>query len=125
MRAVLEGFLRARRSVRRFTADPVPLDIVQRLIETAAYSPSAHNRQPWRFAIITQSSSKSELSEAMAAAFRRDLERDGLPTDEVQARVRRSLSRIVAAPVIIVICMDLADMDIYPDPTRQEAERIM
>ncbi len=121
----LEGFLRTRRSVRRFAETPVPTELALRLIETATFVPSAHNRQPWRFAVVTQPPLKSELSKAMASGFRRDLEADGLPPSEVAARVEKSRTRIEAAPVVLIICMDRSDMDRYPDADRQEAERVM
>jgi len=40
--------VRRRMSVRAFKLDPVPGDVVRRLIETAAYAPSGGNLQPWR-----------------------------------------------------------------------------
>ena len=61
----------------------------------------------------------------MAGRFRADLERDGLPEDQVQARVEKSRARIASAPVVIILCMDLSEMDQYPDASRAEAERIM
>jgi coenzyme F420-0:L-glutamate ligase / coenzyme F420-1:gamma-L-glutamate ligase len=49
----IHNFLRARRSVRRFKTDLIPAPVIQRIIETATYAPSAHNLQPWRFAVVT------------------------------------------------------------------------
>jgi nitroreductase len=48
--AQAEQFLRSRRSVRRFKDKPIEQDILQRLIETARYAPTASNAQPlvWR-----------------------------------------------------------------------------
>jgi coenzyme F420-0:L-glutamate ligase/coenzyme F420-1:gamma-L-glutamate ligase len=46
-------FLQSRRSVRRFRADPVPRAILERLVHAAVSAPSATNRQPWRFAVVT------------------------------------------------------------------------
>jgi F420 biosynthesis protein FbiB-like protein len=121
----LHSFLRTRRSIRRFkpgTVDPV---ILTRIIETAAYAPSAHNRQPWRFAILTRSETKIRLSDSLTAAFRKDLAADGLPENEITALLDRSKSRINQAPVVIILCMDASEMDVYPDEKRTSAERIM
>ena len=45
--------LRARRSVREFSSEPVPREVVLRCIETAAQAPSGANKQPWTFALVT------------------------------------------------------------------------
>jgi nitroreductase len=52
-----EGFLeilRARRSVRSFDRRPVPREALARLVEAATTAPSATNRQPWRFTVVTR-----------------------------------------------------------------------
>jgi coenzyme F420-0:L-glutamate ligase/coenzyme F420-1:gamma-L-glutamate ligase len=123
--AELHAFLRSRRSIRRFLPDPVSDSVVERILATAAFAPSAHNRQPWRFAVLIKDTSKSALADSMARRFRADLEGDGLPEDEVQARVEKSRARIASAPVVIILCMDLSEMDQYPDASRAEAERLM
>jgi F420 biosynthesis protein FbiB-like protein len=121
----LQAFLRGRHSIRQFESRPVPEEIIRRILETATYAPSAHNDQPWRFAALTVSAPKSRLAEAMAADFRRDLEKDGLPEAEVAARLDRSRRRIVDAPVVVILCMDATGMDAYPDSKRQQAETTM
>jgi F420 biosynthesis protein FbiB-like protein len=121
----LHSFLRSRRSVRRFKVDPVPAASIERILNTATFAPSAHNRQPWRFAVLTDPSHKSRLANAMALAFRQDLEGGNLPGEEVDAQVEKSRSRINSAPVVVVLCMDMSEMDLYPDSRRSAAERIM
>ena len=121
----MHEFLRSRRSIRRFTSEPVTSEIIERILFTATSAPSAHNRQPWRFAVLTTDQSKGALAEAMALRFRADLEADGMPQAQVEARVGKSRSRIMAAPIAVVLCMDVSEMDHYPDAWRNEAERIM
>ncbi len=41
-----------RRSVRRFRSDPVPEHVLAQVLEAATLAPSAHNSQPWRFAVL-------------------------------------------------------------------------
>lgn len=119
------SLLRERRSVRRFRPDPVPRDTLNDILETAAWAPSAHNRQPWRFAALTSMAAKSTLAQALGEAFERDLAADGLPADEVATRVNRSRQRITQAPVCVLLCLDPTVGDVYPDETRQEAEYLM
>jgi len=52
--------VRARRSVRRFTADPVPRELIDRCIEAARLAPSACHRQVWRF-IVTEGELKDRI----------------------------------------------------------------
>lgn len=118
-------FLRSRRSIRRFSEQPVETDLLNRILETSTYAPSAHNSQPWRYAVITTQPMKKELADRMAAEFERDLSRDGLPGVEIQRRLERSRNRIEQAPVVIIICLDESDLDQYGDDRRQEAETIM
>jgi F420 biosynthesis protein FbiB-like protein len=118
----LHNFLRTRRSIRRFKPDPVPDSIIQNILTTATFAPSAHNRQPWRFCVVTTSDVKQKLADVMGTEFKRDLEADGLPQEEIQKRVTRSRERILAAPVVIILNLDMSEMDMYPDKKRRQAE---
>lgn len=124
-RAELHDFLRSRRSIRRFKPIAVDHSVLNRIIETAIHAPSAHNRQPWRFAVLTHPQPKIRLSEFLTADFRRDLAADQLGEAEIEARLNLSKNRIQNAPVVIVLCMDASEMDVYPDEKRASAERIM
>jgi coenzyme F420-0:L-glutamate ligase/coenzyme F420-1:gamma-L-glutamate ligase len=119
------AFLRSRRSIRRFQSVAVEPDVIVRLLTTATHAASAHNRQPWRFAVVTAGSARSCLADVMTFEFRRDLEADGVAPAEVHSRLERSRARIESAPVAIVLCMDAAEMDSYSDARRAEAERTM
>jgi coenzyme F420-0:L-glutamate ligase/coenzyme F420-1:gamma-L-glutamate ligase len=118
-------FLRSRRSVRRFRDKIVSLETVNRVIETSLHAPSAHNSQPWRYAIATTSEAKIRLAAKMASDFRSDLAHEGLSSEEIEKRIERSRSRIISAPVVIVICLDETELDVYPDDKRQKAETLM
>jgi coenzyme F420-0:L-glutamate ligase/coenzyme F420-1:gamma-L-glutamate ligase len=118
-------FLRSRRSVRRFLPQPVDAQLLERLLETATWAPSAHNRQPWRFAVLTTAGTKTLLAREMATDFRRDLLSDGLSGEEADKLVTRSRNRIMEAPVVVLLCLDPTVGDTYPDPDRQQAEYIM
>src|SRR5512140_3006418 len=121
----LHDFIRSRRSVRRFKPGPVDNAAIRRMIETAVSAPSAHNRQPWRFCVVRQPEAKARLADAMAAEFRRDLLQDNLPPSDIDLRVETSRSRINSSPLVVVLCMEMSEMDVYPDARRAEAERIM
>jgi F420 biosynthesis protein FbiB-like protein len=121
----LHNFLRTRRSIRRFKPNPVSDSVIQNILTTATFAPSAHNRQPWRFVVVTDSSVKEKLANAMAVEFERDLEKDKLPHKEIQQRITRSRERMITAPVLIILNLDMSEMDIYPDKKRNKAEYLM
>jgi coenzyme F420-0:L-glutamate ligase / coenzyme F420-1:gamma-L-glutamate ligase len=120
-----EAAMRARRSVRRYLEQPVRRAALERVLAAAAWAPSAHNRQPWRFSVLTHSDDKQRLAHAMGERLRADRLRDGDDIRVIDGDVARSRARITEAPALIVVSMTLADMDRYPDPRRSEAERIM
>jgi nitroreductase len=51
----------ARRSCRFFSDEPVPRDLIERLIAVAHSAPSGANRKPWRFVAIDEPSLKHEI----------------------------------------------------------------
>ncbi len=122
---VLMNVIMGRRSIRRYRSEAVPRTILEQLLTAAIWAPSAHNRQPWRFAVIQEQSSKEDLALAMGQRLRHDLEADNVPADVIHQDVARSYERITSAPVLMMIGLSLADMDTYPDNKRSQAEYIM
>ena len=118
-------FLRDRRSLRHFEARALPPACIEKLLEAATWAPSAHNRQPWRFVVIQAASTKELLAREMGARLRQDLQADGLPDDLIEADVLRSYGRITSAPLLILLCMSLSDMDVYTDDQRNSHEATM
>ena len=58
----------------------------------------------------------------MALEFERDLTHDGVPPEKIQSQVQRSKERITSAPLLILLCLDMTEMDVYPDKKRGQAE---
>ena len=106
----LRDFLRSRRSIRRFKADPVPDSVIEDLLATATFAPSAHNRQPWRFAVVKDPASRQRLGAALKSRMRADMQAEGAPESEIESRVTRSLRRIDEAPALILLCRDVTDV---------------
>ena len=114
-----------RRSIRRFENTPISRDVLQRVLEAATWAPSAHNRQPWRFAVLVTAESQQQLAEAMAARLEADLKADGISQDMIEKDTSRSKRRLTGATVLIVVCLTMTDMDQYPDQRRQRFEHMM
>lgn len=117
--------IRGRRSVRRYLPRGVPDEAVGRVLEAARWAPSPHGRQPWRFAVIRNDETKSQLAGAMGGEWRLNLEMDGQQAKVVQRRLEGSRRRLLDAPVLVLICLYLEDLDAYPDPDRQANETTM
>lgn len=114
-----------RRSIRRYQDRSVPEELLREILTAATWAPSAHNRQPWRFAVLRQLETRKSLAQEMGDRLRQDLTADGLQPHLIEADVSRSYQRITSAPILVLVCMSLVDMDDYPDARRQENERIM
>lgn len=82
--AVLENIF-SRTSVRKFTSEPVSGEQVETLLKAAMSAPSAMNRQPWRFVVI----SDRQKLDSMAA--------------------KMPYARLDTAPMAIVVCGDLSE----------------
>ena len=60
----LRDNLSKRRSIRMFSADPVPKDIIENAIRAAGTAPSGANHQPWHFVAISDPETKRKIREA-------------------------------------------------------------
>jgi nitroreductase len=58
-------WLRSRRSVRTFRAEPLGREVLERVMLAATTAPSNTNRQPWRFAVVTSERQRRALSTAV------------------------------------------------------------
>lgn len=50
-----------RRSVRAYRADPIPEDLLNRVLDAARIAPSGNNRQPWKFVLVRDPALKGQL----------------------------------------------------------------
>jgi F420 biosynthesis protein FbiB-like protein len=121
----LASVIGERRSVRRYGSAQIGEAVVERLLTAATRAPSAHNRQPWRFAVLDDADSKHKLAIAMGQRLRQDRTADGDDPAAIEADVARSHARLTEAPLVIVAAVDTSDMDQYPDKRRSDAEYLM
>ncbi len=67
MRERLNDFydnINRRRTVREFSARPVPRDIIETALKAANTAPSGANLQPWHFAVVSGAETKRRIREA-------------------------------------------------------------
>jgi nitroreductase len=70
----------AKRAVRSYRDEPVPVDTVRQIVDQARWTGSARNRQPWRFAAVYEAGIRAEL-----------------------ARLGEYAGHLAAAPVVLVL----------------------
>ncbi len=51
--------IKTRMSIRKFKADPVPQDVLRQVVETAQWSPSYKNSQPWEVVVLSGAKKKA------------------------------------------------------------------
>jgi nitroreductase len=51
-----------RRSIRSYKPDPIPLQVLERVLEAARRSPSASNKQPWRLIVVTDQKIREQIA---------------------------------------------------------------
>jgi nitroreductase len=54
--------IKTRRSVRKFKADPIPDEVIEKILEAGRWAPSGLNNQPWRFAVVRNTATKEKIS---------------------------------------------------------------
>ena len=114
--------LRTTFAAREFTADPLPDDALAKMLDQARFAPSGGNRQGWRVIVVRDPGTKRALADFSAFAGRRyaaqaangenpwntidppRVDADTIERTPVPARLTES---IAAAPVVLVVCVDL------------------
>jgi coenzyme F420-0:L-glutamate ligase / coenzyme F420-1:gamma-L-glutamate ligase len=121
----LSTLIQSRRSVRNYQNRPVPHEFIEQILESARWAPSPHGRQPWRFAVLTVPKLKQRIADEMGSTWQQNLKMDGQNAEIVNIRLEKSRQRVLKAPVIIIPCLYLEDLDYYPDERRQADEKTM
>lgn len=120
--AALDGLI-ARRTVRAFDERrTVPSELLAEAVAHATTAPAPHHTRPWRF-LRLGTSARAHLLDAMADAWRADLQGDGLEPTAIDRRLARSDALHRRAPELLAAFVDLADAHPYPDARRSRAER--
>ena len=56
--------IKTRRSVREFSDNPVPIELITNAVKAASLAPSGANKQPWHFVIVKDLQIKKEIRSA-------------------------------------------------------------
>ncbi|KQH75011.1 F420-0--gamma-glutamyl ligase [Mycobacterium gordonae] len=113
-----------RRSVRRFSAEPVAPAAVESAVAEALTAPAPHHTRPVRFVWLQDQDTRRRLLDRMKDKWRADLTGDGRPADSVERRVARG-QILYDAPEVIIPFLVPDGAHSYPDAARTEAEHTM
>jgi coenzyme F420-0:L-glutamate ligase / coenzyme F420-1:gamma-L-glutamate ligase len=113
-----------RRSVRRFSGEPVPPRLVEDAVAEALTAPAPHHTRPVRFVWLQTPQTRIRLLDQMRDKWRSDLTDDGRPVDAVERRVARGQMLYEAAEVVIPFMVPDGAHS-YPDAARTDAEHTM
>ncbi len=68
-RDALYELMSTQRAVRRLRPDPIPADVLKRIMQAATWAPSGGNQQPWRMILVTDDAKKTRLGELYKAQW--------------------------------------------------------
>jgi nicotinate-nucleotide--dimethylbenzimidazole phosphoribosyltransferase len=104
-RAAIYRVIAERRDVRRgFLLDPIPPEVLGRVLAAAHQAPSVGFSQPWDFVVITDRERRERI--AALARNRRDDYAAGLPGARARAFDKLKIESILDTPVNIVVTCD-------------------
>lgn len=113
-----------RRSVRRFSDEQVPPELVEAAVAEALTAPAPHHTRPVRFVWLQTAELRNRLLDRMKDKWRSDLAADGRPADSVERRVTRG-QILYDAPEVIIPMLVPDGAHSYPDAARTDAEQTM
>jgi iodotyrosine deiodinase len=106
--------MQIRRSVRQFSSEPVPFELVANAVATAGSAPSGAHQQPWTFVVVSDAALKRRIRLAAETEERRNYE--GRMSDE-WLRVLEPIGtdwrkpHIEDAPYVIVVFEQVYGLD--------------
>lgn len=129
----LYDVMRTTGAARQFTDDPLPDEVLERILDNARFAPSGGNRQGTRVVVVRDSHTRDQLAELGVPAARRyiaqlrngegpwnPLQPCGVDAETIAAVEVPAGSPLRDAPVVLVVCVDLAVVAAFD----QELDRI-
>jgi len=124
---VLYQLMSTQRAVRRLRADPIPDDVVQRVLQAACWAPTGGNGQQWRVVVVKDPARKQAMADLYAPAWRAYSEGyaakiERIPDEHRRESARRTLDaglrmarHFHETPVLLVFLANPSKMTITDD----------
>lgn len=94
--------IETRQSVNRVKQEPVPRELIERVLESAVHAPNHKITEPWRFHVFT-GRGRGGLARARAETARLSAEAEGEHGDMMAGRISRERKKAFRAPVVIAV----------------------
>jgi len=119
----LYDVMRTAFAARDFTADPVPDDVLEAILDNARFAPSGGNRQGWRVIVVRDLAKRAALGPLIEPTYRRylaEVRAGANPWNTIApAKVSQAdidavaippgfIDRLIHAPVLLLVTVDLA-----------------
>jgi nitroreductase len=120
------------RAMRRFKPDPVPEEVISKILDTAIRAPSAGNTQDWLFIVVTDAAQRQKVGEIYrrASMWVRQVYENNQPavsTSQYERMLKAGFylhEHMADPPVLIVPCLRLRDRNL-PESLPEEARLAM
>lgn len=118
----LTEVMRTTFAAREFTEDPVPDEVLERILDNARFAPSGGNRQGWRVIIVRDSDKRAAMAELIKPTFQRYIAQmqagespyNTIVPSKVDAAAVEAVTvpdafvqQICNAPVVLLVAVDL------------------
>ena len=94
--------IETRRSIGRVKQDPVPRELVEKVLESAVHAPNHKITEPWRFHVFA-GKGRGEFARARAELARLQAEAEGEEEEFAAGRISRERKKAFRAPVVIAV----------------------
>ncbi len=111
------------RAVRRLRPDPIPRQVLTRVLQAACWAPTGGNQQPWRVIVVQDEEGKRALAELYRPEWYRYIDNPGMEarmaamSEEARAAWQRTMAagshladHLAEAPAILLFCADFRRM---------------
>jgi nitroreductase len=98
--------IETRQSMARVKQDPVPKELVERILESAVHAPNHKITEPWRFHVFA-GKGRGELARARAEMARLQAEAEGESEEMAAGRISRERKKAFRAPVVIAVISEV------------------
>ena len=95
--------IHTRQSIGKVKPDPVPREIIEKLLSAAVQAPNHYKVRPWRFVVLT-GAGRERLGEVMAQVFKEQC--FNLPPETLEKALDKERSKPLRSPVLLAVGVD-------------------